>query len=75
MGNDPHAPKDPDFCKLLAEPIIRQIMKADNVDEAELLALLERASKQIRSWHNASNTSGPSRANAKGTPDERSLPL
>jgi hypothetical protein len=38
------------FHALLAEPIIRQVMKADKVDERDLLILLERAAGQMRHW-------------------------
>jgi 8-oxo-dGTP pyrophosphatase MutT (NUDIX family) len=39
---------EPDFVMLLAEPEIRLLMRADNVDEAELLALLRSVSVRVR---------------------------
>jgi hypothetical protein len=38
------------FHSLLAEPIIQQVMKADKVDERDLVFLLERTAAQMRNW-------------------------
>jgi 8-oxo-dGTP pyrophosphatase MutT (NUDIX family) len=40
---------EPDFVMLLADPEIRLLMHADNVDEAELLTMLRGVSVQLRS--------------------------
>jgi hypothetical protein len=49
---------DPDFVMLLADPEIRLLMRADNVDEDALLNLLKSVSVQLR--------------NASGEPKDRS---
>jgi 8-oxo-dGTP pyrophosphatase MutT (NUDIX family) len=49
---------DPDFVMLLADPEIRLLMHADNVDEGALLSLLKSVSVQLR--------------NASGEPKDRS---
>lgn len=53
--------REPDFVMLLADPEVRLLMHADNVNEAELLRMLQGVSIELRNWQVKSSDRKPTK--------------